>query len=193
MQLKTFIISLILALTFTGCNIGDYHDREERIVSKIFSSQQAIHDASIHHTNSLLSESVLYAQNYDMDSTIEDDIFSLQLHVGDVTIAEHELGRFTLSNVIFDYDLDTLTDDYVYDYAGYLYDNYHDRYHFTTAIPFVGKGIQAPYKGVMQIIGDHETMVLTAVDAYHVEIAVYDHYDSYYDKVIYTTWHALGI
>jgi len=191
MKTKNFITLIIFTFIMTGCNLPSYYDREEVIVSKILKSQQSIYEAST-QSNNLLSTNILYTDNYTYDSNTIDDILTLQLHVGDITLSGYGYDRFTMSNVILDFDLDTLTQDYIYDYQGYMYNNYYDRYQFSTAQSFVGVVNSNPYKGVMHIIGEDETMVVSVVDEYYVDIAVYDHYDSYHDRVIHSTWRALG-
>ena len=191
MKPKNFIILILFAIILTGCNLPSYNDREGVIVSKILKSQQSIYDAS-RHSNNLLSSSILYTDNYTYESNTIDDILSLQLHVGDITLSGYGYQRFTMSNVLLDFDMDTLTRDYIYDYQGYMYDAYQDRYHFRTSQSFVGNANSNPYKGVMHIIGQDETMVVSVVDEHYVDIAIYDHYDSYYDRVIHSTWEGLG-
>ena len=191
MKMKHIILVTLIAFLFTGCNINSYNDREEIIVSKILKSQQTIYNAGSNQSNNLLSDNILYANNYSHDSITVDDILSLELHIGDITLAGYGYDRFSMSDVALDFDLDTLTQDYVYDYDGYMYDDY-QRYHFTTSLSFAGNNNNPPHKGIMQIIGEDETFVVTVVDDYHVNIAVYDHYNSYYDHVIRTTWRALG-
>jgi len=191
MKTKSFIALILFSFILTGCNIPSHYNREEVIVSKILKSQQSIYDASANSSN-LLSTNILYTDNYTYDSQTIDDILSLELHIGDITLSGYGYDRFTMSNVLLDFDLDILTQDYIYDYQGYMYDAYHDRYQFSTSQSFVGYADNHPYKGVMHIIGEHETMVVSVIDEYYVDIAVYDHYDSYHDRVIHSTWRALG-
>jgi len=190
-KMKNIILITLITLFFSGCNINTYNNREEIVVSKILKSQQTIYDAGQSYPSTLLSSNILYADNYYHDSSTVDDILSLALDISDITFIGLGYNRFNLSNVSLDFDLDMLTQDYVYDYSGYLYDDY-QRYHFSTSTPFVGTQNRTPYKGIMQIIADDETMVVTIVNDVNVDIAVYDHYDSYYDHVIHTTWRALG-
>ncbi len=191
MRPKTFIVLILFAFILTGCNIPNDNDREEIIVSKILKSQQSIYTESA-QSNNLLSTHILYTDNYTYNSNTLDDIFSVQLHIGDITLSGYRYDRFSLSNIILDFDLDTLTQDYIYDYQGYMYDTYHDRYQFSTSLPFVGNAYSNPYKGIMQIIGEDETIVVSVIDDYYVDITIYDHYDSYYDRVIHSTWRRLG-
>ena len=191
MKPKTLIILIRFAFLLSGCNISRYNDKEEIIASKILKSQQSIYTASA-QSNNLLSNHIRYTDNYTYDSSSLDDILSLQLHIGDITLSGYGYERFTMSNIILDFDLDTLSQDYIYDYQGYMYDAYHNRYHFSTSLPFVGIAHNNPYKGIMQIIGEDETLVVSVIDDYYVDIAVYDHYDSYYDRVIHSTWERLG-
>ncbi len=191
MRPKTFIALILFSMIFTGCTISNNDNKEEIIVSQILKSQKSIYTASA-QSNTLLSNHILYTDNYTYNSTSLDDILSLELHIGDITLSGYGYDRFTMSNIILDFDLDTLTQDYIYDYQGYMYDMYHDRYHFSTSLPFVGGAHSNPYKGIMQIIGENETLVVSVLDDYYVDIAVYDHYDSYHDRVIHTTWRRLG-
>jgi hypothetical protein len=191
MKSKTFFIFAFIAYFISGCQVNPYVQEEEIIVSKILKSQQTLYHAS--HTQDRLSSSyILYHDNYTYRSNQVDEILSLEFHIGSLSLQGYGYGRFLLSDLILDFDLDTVTDDYIYDYEGYIYDTYHDRYRFSTTIPFVGKADQRPYKGVMQIIGRDETMVVSVIDDYYVDIAIYDNYNSYHDRVIHTTWRALG-
>jgi hypothetical protein len=191
MKSKTFILFALIAYFISGCQVGSYVEKEEIIVSKILKSQQTLYSAS-RQSDRLSSSYILYHDNYTYHSNQVDDILSLQLHVGNLTLQGYGYGRFLLSDLLLDFDLDTLNDDYIYDYEGYIYDTYHDRYHFSTTIPFVGNANQLPYKGIMQIIGRDETIVVSVIDDYYVDIAIYDNYNSYHDRVIHTTWHSLG-
>ena len=76
MKPKTFIILILFAFLLSGCNISRYNDKEEIITSKILKSQQSIYAASA-QSNNLLSNHILYTDNYTYDSSSLDDILSL--------------------------------------------------------------------------------------------------------------------
>ena len=191
MKSKIFVPLLLLTFLFAGCQYTPYSQREEILVSKILKSQQTLYLSS-RETQTLSGTDILYHDNYTLNSNQQDDILSLELHVGNLTISGYGYDRYLLSDVILDFDEDIRSQEYVYDYQGYIYDEYHDRYRFSTSLSFVADAYSNPHKGVMQIIGVDETLVVSVIDAYHVDIAIYDNYDSYHDRVIHTTWRALG-
>jgi hypothetical protein len=191
MKHKYFVIVWIFSAFLTGCNIAPYQEKEEVLVSKILKSQQALSQANFEPQH-LTSAYIPYTQNYYFDSQLHDGITSTQLHIGDMAISGFGYNRFTLSDIILDFDVDTLNQDYLYTYGGYIYDDYHDRYHFDTSLPFVGKAHNTPYKGVMRISGEFEDIVVSVLDDIYVDIHIYDHYNSYHDRVIHSTWQALG-
>ena len=191
MKPKSFIALVLFALVLSGCKFTDYTTEEEILVSKILKSQQSIYKASTNE-NSLISDEIYRANHYYHDSHTQEDILSLQLHVGNISLVGYGYNRFTLSDIELDFDLDTLTQDYIYDYSGYIYDDYHDRYHFQTTRPFVGNGHENPYKGIMKVEGNTQNITVIVLDEQRVDIKVYDHYDSYHDKIIHTSWKELG-
>lgn len=191
MKPKTFILFVLVSFIVAGCQYQPYQTREEVLVSKVLHSQHALYSGDP-DSSPLASSHILYHDNSTIDRDQTDTILSLRLHIGNLTLSGYNYGRYLLSDVLLDFDIDTVSQEYVYDYEGYIYDAYHDRYHFATTLPFVGDRYTHPHKGVMQIIGLDETLVVSIVDNYAVNIAVYDNYDSYHDRVIHTTWRALG-
>ena len=189
--MKNTIILLLLSFIMIGCTLSPSEGREEMLVSRILKSQHSIYEATA-YTNNLLSSDILYINNYAYHDNTFDDILSLQLYIGDITLAGYSYDSFSMYNVGLDFDLDTLTQNYIYDYRGYIYDDYYSSYHFTTAESFVGIGHNNPYRGLMYIIGEDKTIVVDVIDAWYVDIAIYDHYDSYHDRVIHSSWRALG-
>jgi len=191
MKPKTFILFVILSFLFVGCTYQPYQTREELLVSKVLKSQQALYSGDP-NTQPLVSSYILYHDNSTIETDETDAILSIKLHVGNLTLSGYDYGRYLLSDVLLDFDVDRVSKEYIYDYEGYIYDAYHDRYYFSTTLPFVGNNYTNPHKGVMQIIGTDERLVVSIIDSVRVDIAVYDNYDSYHDRVIHTTWRALG-
>ena len=191
MRHKYFVIAWIFSAFLTGCGITPYQEKEEILVSKVLKSQQALAQANF-EPQKLTSQYIPYTQNYTYDSQIQDDISSTQLHIGDMRIEGYGHERFSLSDITLEFDVDTLNQDYLYTYGGYIYDGYHDRYQFTTSLPFVGRAQANPYKGVMKIYGEFENIVVSVLDDTRVDIHIYDQYDSYQDRVIHSSWNALG-
>ncbi len=188
---KKIILMILISFIFAGCQVTTTTDNTQIIVSKILKSQQSVYYASDTTATALYRDDILSINDLYHDSTNRDDILSLALHIGGITLRGYGYDPFRLTHVVLDFDLDTLTQDYVYDYQGYLYDDYR-RYHFTTSQAFVGYADQLPYKGTMQIISEDNTIVVTVIDDYYIDIDVYNHYDPYYDHTIHTTWRALG-
>ncbi len=191
MKPKYFIMIWIFSAFLTGCGIVPYEEKEEVLVSKILKSQQALSQANF-QSQDLTSAYIPYAQDYYHDSQLHDGISSTQLHVSDMTIAGYGYNDFSLSDVVLEFDVDMLNQDFLYTYDGYIYDAYQDRYQFDTTLPFVGKAHSNPYKGVMRISGGGEDIVVSVLDDIYVDIHIYDHYDSYHDRVIHSSWRALG-
>ena len=192
MKPKNFIVLILFAYVLAGCKFDSDHTKEEQVVSHILHSQKTIYNASKKSDYSLLSHDIYHADSYYHDSFTQEDILSLKLDVGNVRLSGYNHTQISLSNITLDFDLDTITQDYIYDYQGYMYDAYHDRYRFITTKPFVGSAHNNPYKGAMEIVGNLETINIRVIDEVNVDIHVYDHYDSYHDRVIHSTWHRLG-
>ena len=193
MKPKRFIVLVLFALVLSGCKFNDYTTEEEILVSKILKSQQRIYEASA-NKNSLITDEIYQASHYYHDSHTQEDILSLKLNVAELSLVGEGYNHFSLSDVELDFDLDTRTQDYIYDYAGYIYDDYyHDRYRFYSTRSFVGNGHQTPYKGIMKLEGNTQNITVFVLDEQRVDIKVYDHYDSYHDRTIHTTWTKLGI
>ncbi len=185
-------IVLLFGFLFSGCDETYLRPHEELVVAKILKSELSIYYAQQHNPQTLLSSDILYTDYISQEKTQIEDILSLTLHVGEARLSGYGYDRFSLQDVLLDFDLDIHTKKYIYDYQGYMYDTYHDRYQFSTPLSFVGFQGALPHKGVMHIVGEEETLIVTIMDAYYIDIAIYNHYDSYYDRVIHTSWHSLG-
>jgi len=191
-MLARILMVLLFSYIFTGCEFTHYLSKEERIVSDILQSQRNLYQASS-QTTILETNDIYRLENIYHDRQLVDGIQSLKLHIGNAFMRGYQNDRLTMSDVSLDFDLDTRTHDYVYDYKGYIYDEYHDRYYFNTSIPFVGNATINPYKGLLEIEGQRERIIVQVLDAYSLDISVYDDFDSYQDRVIHTTWKELGL
>ncbi len=87
----------------------------------------------------------------------------------------------------------TYDDGYYYDYYNdVLIDSYIGDVSLIVNDDFYGYNQRNPYRGNLEIISDDMTIYLDVIDDYYVEVTLYDHYDSSYDRQFITTWAALG-
>jgi len=86
----------------------------------------------------------------------------------------------------------TYDDGYYYDYNDAYIDSYIGDVSLVIVDNFYGYDQRNPYRGNIEIISDDMTIYLDVIDDYYVEITLYDHYDSSYDRQFITTWAALG-
>lgn len=86
----------------------------------------------------------------------------------------------------------TYNDGYYYDYNDALIDSYIGDVSLVIVDDFYGYDYRNPYRGNLEIISDDMTIYLDVIDDYYVQVTLYDHYDSSYDRQFITTWVALG-
>ena len=83
-------------------------------------------------------------------------------------------------------------DVYYYDYDEIYIDSYIGNVSLVTNDAFYGYNQRNPYQGNLEIVSDDMTIYLDVIDEIYVEVTLYDHYDSSYDRQYITTWAALG-
>jgi len=191
-KLSVILFSTLFAYMLSGCHVDDYQQREEILVSKLLKSQQSLYLASKQLKSDPQANTILKNHSFQSSNKKTDAILNTTLYIGDLYLSGSGYERFQLSDAYLDFDLDTQTQEYAYDYRGYLYDIYHDRYQFDTTLSFVANADQNPHKGVMQIVGAEETIIVTVLNDRDVDIRIYEHYDTYYDRVIHSSWKSLG-
>ncbi len=86
----------------------------------------------------------------------------------------------------------TYDDAYYYDYDDILVESYIGDVSLVINDNFYGYDQRNPYRGNLEIVSDDMTIYLDVIDDYYVEVTLYDHYDSSYDRQFITTWAALG-
>ena len=81
---------------------------------------------------------------------------------------------------------------YYYDYDDILINTYIGDVSLVVNDNFYGYNQRNPYRGNLEIVSDDMTIYLDVIDDIYVEVTLYDHYDSAYDRQFITTWVALG-
>jgi hypothetical protein len=102
-------------------------------------------------------------------------------------VASGVLGTYMSPDYYHTYD-----DGYYYDYHDTYIDSYIGDVSLVIVDNFYGYDQRNPYRGNIEIISDDMTIYLDVIDDYYVEVTLYDHYDSSYDRQFITTWAALG-
>jgi hypothetical protein len=86
----------------------------------------------------------------------------------------------------------TYDDGYYYDYDDLVVDSYIGDVSLVIGNNFYGYDQRNPYRGDLEIVSDDMTIYLDVIDDIYVEVTLYDHYNSSYDRQFITTWVALG-
>ncbi len=102
-------------------------------------------------------------------------------------------GDDTYENIVLDFSMDTYSYAYRYSYHGTLFNSYLGRLTFTTLSPMRGYRDKNPFDGEFKITNAHMTLRVIPIDDYYVDIVVQNHYDSYENRTIHTTWMNIGL
>jgi len=188
MHYLTTIFNMLLLFTLTACDTTTYQSSQEKIVSHILKSQDILIHAYENNASTLDSAEIEKFEGYHHTQNQEKGVDAIDIQLARLSLY-HDKEAFTLQDLHLDWDRDAQT--YAYDYQGYLYDDY-GRVTFQSTYTIVGKAQQHPHKGEMTITGDKESIVMNIINKDDIVLHIYNHYDSYHDKTIYTDWKSLG-
>lgn len=201
MKVKFIITSILFSIFLAGCRVSavdyiSYNDEVSRyearmIVSQVLQSQSLVNEASVStsYHNSYIDGYLQITYEEDLfNDTLSISSYGEQLHLTD----PYYYTQTYLNDIHFDYTYDNYIDEYVYSYSGSLNNAQVGWLSFETIEPFYGLDSQNPDYGSLKITNDDVIIYIDVVDAYYVDITLYNHYDyGYYDQ-FRTTWYALG-
>ncbi len=184
MKVKYFITSLLLIITFSGCQVSVsdyptsfYHsslDREDvrEVVSTVLRSQAIIEDES----SSRLSSSVTL-DGY-IHSSEDQDTLTGENHISSSSnrlwIYQRGYRSILLKNMSYDYYDNS--GEYRYRYSGVISNTIIGEVSFKSVKTFFGDSGKNPYSGSLEIVSSLATIYLDALDEYDIDLTMYDDY-----------------
>ena len=169
-----------------------YHQNSEDYHTKLL-------DFSVHYLRTYLytrlgeiyidgEVGVHYDEDYDRHQ------LSVILSSSNLRIEERNTYENTIfNNIVLDFQIDTYSYIYNYNYSGTLYNSYLGTLSFTTIVPMRGYREKNPYSGRFKISNNHMSLTVIPQDDYYVDILVENHYYNNRNRVIHTTWINIGL
>lgn len=203
----TFITDSPLRLQYHECLYAPYYydpykvNGEIEIITHQFVDdyRNKLLDLTLHYYDTYLytGSATIYLEgnigvHYDYD--YGSDYLAMVLTAPDFTIKNSSgYEKESFSNVVLNFQLDTLSQRYSYDYSGTLYNSYLGRLSFTTLEHMQGEGNRNPCAGRFKISNDDMSVIVVPYDDYYVDIYVDNRYHPSRNRRIHTTWINIGL
>jgi len=198
MKMKYFIASILLALTFSGCNILVSNDYEystlnrqnvKNIVGTVLRSQLVIEDASSKNPKNYAELDGHLSSIYDYD-TYSDNLY-VYSSTNSIWLSEQGYRTILLKNMTYEYRGDGYSYNYTYD--GTINNTIIGIIDFETVKKFYGESGFNPDSGSLRITDNNGiTIYLDVIDEYYVDITMYNKYKNI-DGIVYEmSWIELG-
>ena len=126
-------------------------------------------------------------------------ILSLLMFLGCGEIVEPKDQTIEIVKIVLSYQIKAQEQQYNYQSNGYIENDIEESIYFEIISPLNKYSDDNPHEGKLKISTDNQTIIVTILDQYNLEILVdyqTDHYQNSYKnyntKTIYTTWQELG-
>ncbi len=126
-------------------------------------------------------------------------VLNLLLFVGCGEIVKPKDQTIEIVKIVLSSQLTTSSHHYTYESSGDIENEIEESIHFETLSPIKQYNDNNPHEGKLKITTDNQTIIVTILDQYNLEILVdyqTDHYQNSYKnyntQTIYTTWEKLG-
>ena len=168
-----------------------YQDMEDS-VNRVIELGITYHDAWLQNSYATAYLDGEIGLHYDEDYT--SDRLQLVLTSDELRVrANNATQSNTFENIVLDFSMNMSDYRYRYTYHGTLFNAYLGRLTFTTLSPIQGNRDDNPYRGELKITNAHMTLRVIPVDTYYVDIIVQNHYDTFENRTIHTTWRDIGL